>query len=155
MSDYVEMEVRISEEDIREHLSNYLTEEEIENTDLQSEATEVVDSILQEYFSDFTVTDNNSIVYNSDDFEPLGCHGLADWERKTMKIESNFNFDDNVEISPLNCEGRIVSFWLKSTNSLMIEVRYYINNEIKTEYFYEDELKPVKNLKVGFINGEV
>ena len=64
MSDYVKMTVKISKEDLKGYLLEYLTEEEIENTNLQSEATDVINGILQDYFSDFQVYDENCIVSN-------------------------------------------------------------------------------------------
>ena len=64
MSDYVKMIVKISKEDLKEYLSSYLTEEEIENTNLKDEAIEVVNGILQDYFSDFQVYDENCMVSN-------------------------------------------------------------------------------------------
>ena len=67
-----------------------------------------------------------------------------------IKIESNFNFDDKVKIKPLNVEGRISSFCLKWENYLLIEVRYFINNELKKNYFFEEELEVVKEIKTGF-----
>ena len=67
-----------------------------------------------------------------------------------IKIESNFNFDDKVKIKPLNVEGKIASFWLRRSDWLLVEVRYFINNDMKTEYFFEDELEVVKEQKTGF-----
>lgn len=64
MSDYVKMTVKISKEDLKDYLLEYLTEEEIENTNLQSEATDAINGILQDYFSDFQVYDENCIVSN-------------------------------------------------------------------------------------------
>ena len=65
-------------------------------------------------------------------------------------IKSNFNFDDRVKILPLEVEGRVTSIWFKERDCIMIEVRYFINNEKKIEYFYEDELEIVKEIKTGF-----
>ena len=65
-------------------------------------------------------------------------------------IKSNFNFDDRVKILPLEVEGRVTSIWLKEKDCIMIEVRYFINNEKKIEYFFEDELEVVKEQKTGF-----
>ena len=62
MSDYVKMTVKIAKEDLKDYLLEYLTEEEIENTNLQNEATDIVNGILQDYFSDFMVYDENCIV---------------------------------------------------------------------------------------------
>ena len=57
MSDYVKMKVKIAKEDLKGYLLEYLTEEEIKNTNLQNEATDIVNGILQDYFSDFIVYD--------------------------------------------------------------------------------------------------
>ena len=68
---------------------------------------------------------------------------------ESIHIRSSFKFDDKVKIRPLNVEGRISSFWLKWENCLLIEVRYFINNELKTDYFFEEELEVVKETKTG------
>ena len=65
MSDYLKMIVKISKEDFKEYLLNYLTEEEIENTNLQSEVVEAVNGILQEHFSDFQVYNENCLVWDN------------------------------------------------------------------------------------------
>ena len=78
MSDYVKMTVKISKEDLKEYLLEYLTEEEIENTNLQSEAIDAINGILQDYFSDFQVYDENCIVWD-DKFEPLDCNSEDTW----------------------------------------------------------------------------
>ena len=69
---------------------------------------------------------------------------------ESIHIKSSFKFNDRVEILPLNVEGRVVSFWLKGESYLMVEVRYFINNEKKIEYFFEDELEVIKEKKTGF-----
>ena len=78
MSDYVKMTIKISKEDLKGYLLEYLTEEEIENTNLQSEATDVINGILQDYFSDFQVYNENCLAWD-DKLESLGCHGCGDW----------------------------------------------------------------------------
>lgn len=67
-----------------------------------------------------------------------------------INIKSNFNFNDKVKILPLEVEGRITSFWAKEESYNMIEVRYFVNNEKKIEYFFEDELEIIKEQKTGF-----
>ena len=37
-----------------------------------------------------------------------------------------------------------------SADRLQIEIRYFINNEKKTEYFIESELEKIKENKIGF-----
>ena len=69
---------------------------------------------------------------------------------ESTHIKSSFKFDDKVEIKPLKVEGRVSSFWLKRENCLFIEVRYFMNNELKTDYFFEDELEVIKEKKTGF-----
>lgn len=73
MSDYIKMTVKLSKEDFKEYLSNYLTEEELEITNLKDEAVEAVNGILQEHFSDFQVYNENSVVCDLDDtwFHPF------------------------------------------------------------------------------------
>ena len=65
-------------------------------------------------------------------------------------IKSKFKIDDKVEIKPLKVEGRVVSLWLKHPDVLLVEVRHFINNEKKFEYFYEEELEITKEKEVGF-----
>ena len=67
-----------------------------------------------------------------------------------IKIESAFDFNEKVKIKPLEVEGTIESFWLRKAYELMIEVRYFLNNEIKKDYFYGDELEVIKEAKAGF-----
>lgn len=67
-----------------------------------------------------------------------------------MKIDSEFNLYEKVKIIPLDVEGEIISLWLTAVDRLQIEVRYFINNEKKTEYFIESELKKIKENKIGF-----
>ena len=64
-------------------------------------------------------------------------------------IKTEFKFDDKVRVIPLDIEGVVTSFWLKP-DKLNIEVRYYLNNERKQDYFYEDELEIIKEKSVGF-----
>ena len=65
-------------------------------------------------------------------------------------IKSMFKFNDKVKILPLDVEGRVLSFWFKP-DGLSIEVRYYLNNECKQDYFYEDELEVIKPTGIGFV----
>ena len=60
-----------------------------------------------------------------------------------------FRIKDEVKIKPYNTKGRVVSLWLKP-EGLLIEVRYYTDREQKYEYFYEDELEFIKEMKTGF-----
>lgn len=64
-------------------------------------------------------------------------------------IKTEFKFDDKVRVIPLDIEGVVTSFWLKP-DKLNVEVRYYLNNERKQDYFYEDELEIIKEKSVGF-----
>lgn len=72
-------------------------------------------------------------------------------KNRGINITSNFNFDDKVRILPLEVDGRVTSFWAKEENYIMVEVRYFINNEKKIEYFYEDELEIIKEQKNGVL----
>ena len=67
-----------------------------------------------------------------------------------MKIESKFEIGDKVKIKPFGVDGVILSFWVKRKDLLMIEIRYFLNNDIKTEYFCEDEIEKIKKQKTGF-----
>ena len=67
-----------------------------------------------------------------------------------VRIESFFDFNEKVTIKPLKVEGTVESLWLKKGHELMLEVRYFLNNEIKKDYFYGDELEVVKEVKAGF-----
>lgn len=67
-----------------------------------------------------------------------------------VKIETDFDFNEKVIIKPLKVEGTIESFWLNKARELKIEVRYFLNNEIKLDYFYCDELEVLKEAKTGF-----
>ena len=67
-----------------------------------------------------------------------------------IKIETDFDFNEKVIIKPLKVEGTIESFWLKKGNELKIEVRYFLKDEIKYDYFYGDELEVLKEVKTGF-----
>lgn len=67
-----------------------------------------------------------------------------------VRIESSFDFNEKVIIKPLKVEGTIESFWLNKAKELMVEVRYFLGEEIKKEYFYCDELEVIKEAKTGF-----
>ena len=65
MSDYFTCTVKVSKEDVVDFLKNFYDEEEVEDwTDykLQDCATEAVQGILSDYFSDFFVIDSNTLV---------------------------------------------------------------------------------------------
>lgn len=67
-----------------------------------------------------------------------------------VRIETDFDFNEEVNIKPLKIKGTIESFWLNKAKELMIEVRYFLDNEIKKDYFYGDELEVLKEIKAGF-----
>ena len=67
-----------------------------------------------------------------------------------VRIETDFDFNEKVVIKPLKVEGTIESFWLNKAKELKVEVRYFLNNEIKLDYFYCDELEVLKEAKTGF-----
>lgn len=70
---------------------------------------------------------------------------------ESIHIKSSFKFDEKVKIKPLKVEGKVLSFWLKWENCLLIEVRYFMNDELKTDYFFEDELEILKEeIRTGF-----
>lgn len=53
---------------------------------------------------------------------------------------------DRVEITELDCKGKIVATY-ENFHGLQYDVRYFINGEAKTVYFFPDELKEVKEGK--------
>lgn len=75
---------------------------------------------------------------------------MKNYSHTKVRIETDFDFNERVTIKPLKLEGTIESFWLNKAKELMIEVRYFLNNEIKKDYFYGDELSVVKEIKAGF-----
>ena len=66
MSDkYYTCLVKLNKDDLKEWLTNYYDEEEVENMseyELQSQATQAIDGILQDHFSDFVVIDKDTVV---------------------------------------------------------------------------------------------
>lgn len=83
----------------------------------------------------------------------IRCEGrrvMKSYTNTKVRIESDFDFNEKVRIIPLAIEGTIESFWLNKAKELMIEVRYFLNNEIKKDYFYGDELEVIKEVKTGF-----
>lgn len=62
---YLTCVVKISEESLKEHLCDYLDESEVENMstyELQAQATQAVEGVLGDFFSDYWVIDEDSIV---------------------------------------------------------------------------------------------
>ena len=80
-----------------------------------------------------------------------GCYRIMKNSTGTkVRIETDFDFNERVMIKPLKVEGTIESFWLNKARELKVEVRYFLNNEIKLDYFYCDELEVLKEAKTGF-----
>ena len=64
MSDkYYEVKVKISEDDLKDFLSNHFDDEEIEEMNLDDEIVECVNGILEDHFSDFYVLGKNTIFF--------------------------------------------------------------------------------------------
>ena len=61
MDKYYTVKVKVSEESLKEYLSQYFGEEEIEEMNLDDECTEVINVILQDHFTDFFVIGKNSL----------------------------------------------------------------------------------------------
>ena len=59
---YYTVTVKVSENDLKEYLKSYYDEEEIEDLDLQDEATEIVREVLGYEFSDYFCIDNRTLV---------------------------------------------------------------------------------------------
>ena len=65
---YFKVEVRLSDDDIRNFLTEEVgySEEEVEemtNSTLQSEVREAIHGVLSDHFSDYLVTDNDTLVF--------------------------------------------------------------------------------------------
>lgn len=60
---YYTVTVKLSEDSLKEYLLNYYDEEDIENMDLQNEATEAINGILSNEFSDYFCIDKNTLVF--------------------------------------------------------------------------------------------
>ena len=68
---YLKCIVKIEEDDLKYHLQNFMDEETIENLtleELQEQATQAVQGILSDYFSDFWILDE-SLYEIGDPFE--------------------------------------------------------------------------------------
>lgn len=59
---YYTVTVKVSENDLKEYLKSYYDEEEIEDLDLQDEATEVIKEVLGNEFSDYFCIDERTLV---------------------------------------------------------------------------------------------
>lgn len=67
-----------------------------------------------------------------------------------MKINTKFNIKDKVKITELKREGKITSIYISETG-IQYNVRFFEGADVKTVYFYEDELKePEKEEILGF-----
>lgn len=75
---------------------------------------------------------------------------MKNYSHTKIRIETDFDFNEKVIIKPLEIEGTIESFWLNKAKELKVEVRYFLKNEIKFDYFYCDELEVLKESKTGF-----
>lgn len=68
---YYTVSVKVSEDDIKEALQREggYDEEEIENMNLEDEAVELINGLLSNYISDYTVYNKNSILFDWNDNE--------------------------------------------------------------------------------------
>lgn len=68
-----------------------------------------------------------------------------------MKFDTKFNINEKVYIIPFKREGRIKAFYAND-NAIQYYVRYFDEADIKEIYFYEGELKRIKETdeKLGF-----
>ena len=71
-----------------------------------------------------------------------------------MNITTDFNIDDEIKIKALNLKGRVIAVRV-NTFGLEIYVKYYSNNDMKYDYFFEDELEHVKDEVPSFALGIV
>lgn len=60
--EYCTMMVKVHKDDVRNYLTNFYDNEDIEDMNMQDEATECVNEILQNHFSDFCVIGKNTII---------------------------------------------------------------------------------------------
>lgn len=58
------VKVRIGEEGLKDYLRQFYSERDIEDMDLNSEAANCIDSILQNDLSDYTVLTKNTLIIN-------------------------------------------------------------------------------------------
>ena len=70
---------------------------------------------------------------------------------KVTKIEIPFVIGEEVLIEPLNnIKGRIKAIWV-TKHGIEIDVRYVLGEKVDHDYFFEDEIKKVKEeKKTGF-----
>ena len=67
-----------------------------------------------------------------------------------MVIKTKYSIGQEVYIKPAKLIGRIKAIFIQQ-NSLEYNMRYFINSELKTCYFLEDELQlNEEEKKVGF-----
>ena len=59
---YYTVTVKLNEDDLKQWLQNFYDEEDIENMDLQDEATEAIRGVLGNEFSDFFCIDSRTLV---------------------------------------------------------------------------------------------
>lgn len=58
------VKVRIGEEGLKDYLRQFYSERDIEDMDLNNEAANCIDSILQNDLSDYTVLTKNTLIIN-------------------------------------------------------------------------------------------
>ena len=59
-----------------------------------------------------------------------------------MKTEIKFEIEQRVEIIELKRKGRVLAIFI-TKKGIEYQIRYFDNAEVKTIYFFEDELKEV------------
>lgn len=64
---YITLVLKIEEDDIKDYLSNYYDDDELEKINIKLEASDVVNAVLQDHFSDFMVIDENTMILTKDD----------------------------------------------------------------------------------------
>jgi hypothetical protein len=69
-----------------------------------------------------------------------------------MNLNTPFNLRDKVNIKDLNIKGKVTAIYVCETG-IQYNIRYFLDNESKACYFYEDELSlndSVEEKVVGF-----
>lgn len=68
-----------------------------------------------------------------------------------MKVNTKFNHRDRVFIPELNLNGKIIGIYIGSNLNIEYNIRYFKDGDVKTCYFYEDEIESAREKEeLGF-----
>ena len=65
-----------------------------------------------------------------------------------MKIVNKYKLKDYVNIIDLETKGRVIAFY-EDFHGIQYQVRYFLSGDIKNVYFFEDEIEPYRDKKIG------